>query len=319
MGLRWIDTKAMHVRESRIDIPANKTLPAASIVYYEYGTQDDAKPVLLCVHGLARNGHDFDVIGTALCDQYRVISVDMPGRGKSPWLSDSMQYIYPNYVGWMLAFIKALGIKKVNWLGTSMGGIIGMIIAGTLPHRIERLIVNDVGAMVPKEGLKRISDYLDSIVLRDSKQELEDYLKRIYSSFGIDDETLWQHLFEHSIRQTEDGKYSLAFDPAIIDPIRKDTKNFTEFKDADLWQFWNNIKCPVLVIRGQLSDILLPTTAQQMQNSPIAPTLYEVENVGHAPALMNVEQISYVKKWLISVPAFKASLKSRFFFWLSGF
>lgn len=308
----------MEVRESHLDIPANKTTPPASIVYYEYGSNNAGKPVLLCVHGLARNGRDFDVIAEALSGEYRVISVDMPGRGKSQWLADPQQYIYPNYVAWMIAFMKALKLGRVNWLGTSMGGIIGMILAGVMPHHIERLILNDVGAMVPKEGLHRIAGYLGTVVLRDTKEELEDYLKRTYASFGIEEERLWQHLFTHSIRKTDDGKYSLTFDPGIIEPMRKESNGFTHFKDVDLWMFWNRIKCPVLVIRGQLSDILLPATAQKMKKSAIAPSIYEVEGIGHAPSLMNSAQISFVKNWLKNTPPFKPSLKSRIIAWLVG-
>jgi pimeloyl-ACP methyl ester carboxylesterase len=282
--------------EKSVRIAAEDSLPACNLTYYEFGKPD--APVLICVHGLARNARDFDYIAYALSDRFRVIAIDMPGRGKSPWLDDPMQYSYPNYVKWMVRFMDSLGITSCDWLGTSMGGIIGMIVAASYPTRISRLILNDIGAFIPKEGLLRISNYVGTFPPTDSPEKIKEYIFKTYTLFGITEQKHWEHLFEHSIYQQPDGKFALTYDPEIMATIRKESNNYTEFKDVDLFPVWKQIKCPALILRGMLSDILLPQTVEQMKPTNANLNCVEFNGVGHAPALLADSQITIVSDWL---------------------
>lgn len=287
------------------------------LTYYEFGRTDNPNK-LICVHGLARNGRDFDFLAAELAQHYHVISVDMPGRGKSPWLTNKEEYTYPHYVSLLKHFIDAQNFTKLDWVGTSMGGVIGMVLAATYPDLIKRLVINDIGALVPKEGLQRIAGYLGSFREHTDLNEMKEQLRQIYVSFGIHDPLHWEHLFTHGIQQTETGGYRMAFDPGILEPMRKETKNYTEFKDIDLGMVWKKVMCPVLLVRGKQSDILPAQVAADMRKTHSDVTLYEVEGVGHAPALMEDEQIRVVSEWLLKTPAIpkhKQGLIDRFKRW----
>ncbi len=301
----------MHPRARRITLAASEKHPEATLQLYEWGNPS-CNSVAVCVHGLARNARDFDFIAHALSDRYRVITIDMPGRGKSPWLPDPMQYSYPNYVKWMVQLLEEEGIQQCDWIGTSMGGIIGLIIAATHPKRIGKLVLNDIGAFVPKEGLLRISNYVGTFPPTDSAQAIKDYIFKTYTLFGITEPRHWEHLFTHSIYQREDGKFALTYDPEIMAIIRKESNNYTEFKDVDLFALWKQVKCPTLILRGALSDILLPHTVEQMKRTNPLCAHIEFEGVGHAPALLADNQIASVSTWLDGHSAHKPSLWQRF-------
>jgi pimeloyl-ACP methyl ester carboxylesterase len=257
--------------------------------------------VIICVHGLTRNAHDFDFVARALAQDYRIMSLDMPGRGQSEPLKDSTLYNTVTYMADCMAFMDNFHLRTVNWLGTSMGGIVGMMIAAMHQGRIKRLVLNDVGAFIPKKGLERIMAYVSKAPTHfASRAEAEETCRSMYAAFGIEREEEWQHLFRHSFWEQEDGSVSLAFDPRILDPIRADTKNFTEVQDVNLGELWKSIHIPCLILRGGDSDLLERETVSAMRSSNVRATSTEFAGVGHAPALLNDEQVGTISKWFKS-------------------
>lgn len=252
--------------------------------------------VLICVHGLTRNKHDFDFIADALSDHYRVVCVDVVGRCDSSWLSNPEYYGYPQYVDDLQNLIKHLGVNQVDWLGTSMGGLIGMFIAVQPQSPIRRLILNDIGAFLPKAALERINTYLQKKPHFDSLGALEIYLREVHAPFGKLTDEQWQHLALHSSRaDTEGGHgYFLAYDYNIVVPFIN-----ASLDDIDLYDIWEKVTCPVLSIRGEASDILLPETVTKMASIHADFTTITIKDTGHAPALMDTTQIQIVRDWLL--------------------
>ncbi len=260
--------------------------------YTVFGRENAARTII-CVHGLTRNGRDFDMLATALASDARVVCPDVVGRGQSEWLDDPEAYAVPTYAGHMLQLIQHLGAGKVDWIGTSMGGLIGMGIASMETSPIERLVLNDVGPFLPKEALTRIGAYLGLDLSFDSLAQLETHLRQIYAPFGPLTDEQWAHLARFSARTRDDGKIVLGYDPKIAVPFRG-----AEVDDVDLWPVWDDISCPTLLIRGAASDLLLKDTALEMTGRGPKADLAEIEGVGHAPALMAQDQIEQVKAWL---------------------
>ncbi len=265
------------------------------ISYTEWGSSNNPD-VLFCVHGLTRNGRDFDRLAAKLSTHYRVICPDVAGRGKSGWLADKSLYHYGTYVADMVALIEALGIKRLDWLGTSMGGLIGMTIAAFHPGLIRQLVLNDIGPFVPGEALKRIGKYVGKAPHFASKSEAEAYMRMIFAPFGISRDEDWQHMVEHGVEQTESGLLRLAYDPAIAAVFAG-----KDMQDIDLWGLWESINSRALTIRGASSDILLPDTALRMSKEGPKASLLEFAGIGHAPALMEPTQVAAVERWLLDV------------------
>lgn len=259
-----------------------------AIHYTQWGDDNNPK-VVVCVHGLSRNSRDFDYLAQTLQKDYRVICPDMPGRGNSDWLSDPTYYASPQYLADLTALIARLNTESVDWVGTSMGGLLGILLAAQPKTPIKRLVVNDVGAFIPAEPLKRIIQYVSEPPIFTSYDKAQKYLKQILSPFGIDNDAHWDHIFRYSIVTMEDGQFRLHHDPQII-------RQFPA-EDVNLWSFWQMIKCPTLIIRGQASDLLPASIAEKMMEKEET-TLFTVEGVGHAPSLMTTEQIQVVKNWL---------------------
>jgi len=251
-------------------------------------------PVLLCVHGLTRNARDFDTLAAALASHYRVVCPDMPGRGKSEWLADGTDYDNPVYLADIAALIARLDVERVDWVGTSMGGIIGMLFAALPRNPIRRLVVNDVGPIVPKEGLKRIADYVGLDPSFPDMGALEAALRFIHAPFGPLTDDQWHQLALHSSRRKEDGSYGLNYDPKIAEPFKKIAN-----KDLDLWAYWEKIPCPVLLLHGAQSDILRRSDAEAMTQRGPRAKLVEFAGIGHAPALVAEDQIGVVRDFLI--------------------
>ncbi len=260
--------------------------------YTAFG-EEEAERIILCVHGLTRNARDFDPLALALAAKARVICPDVLGRGQSEWLDDPKGYAVPAYIGTMLQLIQKLGVPKVDWVGTSMGGLIGMGIASMETSPIERLVLNDVGPFLPKEALGRIGDYLGLQLRFDNMAQLENHLRQIHAPFGPLTDEQWAHLAKHSARRADDGKIVLSYDPAIATPFREGAP-----EDIDLWELWDTIRCPTLLIRGAESDLLPKEIAIDMTRRGPKATLLEIEGVGHAPALMDQYQIDQVAGWL---------------------
>jgi pimeloyl-ACP methyl ester carboxylesterase len=263
------------------------------MAYVEFG--NPAAPAVLCVHGLTRNGRDFDALAEALEDRFHVICPDLPGRGKSDWLPEAMAYQPASYVVALAHLLAALG-KPVAWVGTSLGGICGMMTAAAQNAPITRLVLNDIGPHIPAAALKRIRDYMTAAPERfTSLAALEAHLREIHAPFGPLSDAQWAHLARFSARtvldQTGAGAFAMHYDPKIIEPMRTAVPI-----DADMWPIWEQLKLPILAIRGAQSDLLLPETFERMQAEGAQG--YVVENAGHAPALMDAESINQVREFL---------------------
>jgi len=276
--------------------PSNPARPR-HMAYYEWGDSSNPR-VAVCVHGLSRNGHDFDRLAEALAPHFRVLCPDMAGRGKSDWLERKSDYNYLTYCTDVTALCEQLRLKDVAFIGTSMGGIIGMMLAAGQPGRIERLVLNDIGSIVSAAGLTRILNYVGSSGVFAGADEAMAHLKSILAPFGISSEADWQHMFAISFNPLPDGRYAFAYDPDINLPFREAVSKEGAITDVDLSAIWNAVACPALVLRGEQSDILTHATAQSMCARAIPTQLVEFKHVGHAPTLLDSEQIQVILDWL---------------------
>jgi len=270
------------------------------MAYVEWG--DPANPrVLVCVHGLTRCGRDFDMLAEALSDRYRVVCPDVVGRGRSDWLRDPQHYAIPQYVQDMVALLARLDVAQVDWLGTSMGGMIGMALAAQPsadPGPIRKLILNDVGPVIAAGALARIGEYLATPPNFASPDEAERYIRTIAAPFGKLTDVQWRHLTTHVIKSGPAGRFQLRYDPGIAAPFAVAAAGQGEGKDIELWPLYDPISCPTLAIRGELSDLLSrETLAAMAQRGPGAATV-EVPGVGHAPMFMDAAQIALVRDFL---------------------
>lgn len=249
---------------------------------------------LFCVHGLTRNGLDFEPLALAAAAQgFFVIAPDMPGRGQSPHLANSA--LYNNAVNASLCFqlLTHFGIRQVNWIGTSMGGLVAMILASQSPQIFRRLVLNDVGCVVTAASLKRIGSYVGESPVFKSYSEAEQLLRLRTQPFAIPAEQ-WTRFAEHSIEIAPQG-YRLAYDPAIALALNTGE----EPKDIELWPLWEKMRAiPTLLIRGEHSDLLTRETAQKMKESHPNLLLQEIAGAGHAPALMTDAEIHLILEFL---------------------
>lgn len=270
------------------------------LAVYEWGSPES--PPILCIHGLTRNGRDFDFLARELASQYRVIAIDVAGRGKSDYFKDVRWYDNGVYLQDILAVAEWMNIQKFDWIGTSMGGIIGMTIASLMPEKINRLVLNDVGAFIPLEGLFRIMQYVGKKPRFDTFDEAERYLRTIMQPFGISDDLHWRHVLDHTLTRNEDGSVMLAYDPRIAEAFKIAISAVPELDNISLWMFWETIKCPTLILRGGDSDILPADVAHKMRDTHPNATLVEFKGVGHAPTLLEDSQIQAVTDWLEANP-----------------
>ncbi|HEY1505280.1 MAG TPA: alpha/beta hydrolase [Stellaceae bacterium] len=264
------------------------------LAYVEWPGPTRAAPVLLCVHGLTRNSRDFDVLAQALSTHYRVICPDMPGRGKSDWLNEAGDYGYPLYLADITTLIARLDVERVDWVGTSMGGIIGMLFAALPNAPLGKLVINDVGALVPKAGIERIAAYAGLDPGFPDIVAFEAALRRVHAPFGPLTDAQWRHLATHSSRRKSDGDIGFNYDPKIAETFKQGPIN-----DVALWPTWDAIKCPVLVLRGAQSDILPKDAAEAMTQRGPRARLVEFAGIGHAPALMADDQIAAIRDFLL--------------------
>ena len=233
------------------------------------------------------------MLATRLAEARRVVCPDIVGRGRSDWLPDPGLYGYPQYMSDMTALIARLDARAVDWVGTSMGGLIGMMLAAQTGSPIRRLVLNDVGPFIPAAALERIGSYIGADPTFLANDALEVYLRHIHAPFGPLTDAQWRHLAEHSSRQRDDGMVGLAYDPGLAAVF-----TMGEITDVDLWPMWQAVTCPVLVIRGEDSDLLTSEVAGQMVERGHDVRLVEIPGCGHAPALMDDGQIEIVRDWL---------------------
>jgi pimeloyl-ACP methyl ester carboxylesterase len=267
------------------------------MAYVEWGVADNPQ-VLVCVHGLTRNGRDFDFLAQALAADYRVVCPDIVGRGKSDWLSNKSLYVMPQYCADLTTLLARLNVETVDWLGTSMGGLIGMALAAQPGNPIRRLILNDVGPVVSAVSLARIGDYLGSPPRFDSIEQAEAYVRAVSAPFGPHTDAQWRHLTVHAVREAADGKIEFRYDPGIAQ-VYQQGQQLSGGKDVELWPLFDAITCPTLLLRGEQSDLLTPQTAQAMTQRGPRAQLVEISGVGHAPTLMDEAQIAPVRNFLL--------------------
>jgi pimeloyl-ACP methyl ester carboxylesterase len=279
------------------------------MAYWQWG-EPAAAHVVLCVHGLSRQGRDFDVLARALLAQatepLRVVCPDVAGRGESEWLKDPAAYQVPTYAADILALTRQLAPQRLDWVGTSMGGLIAM---GLLPHaqllepaRIGRLVLNDVGPRIQWQALERIAQYLGRGDTFASLPEAAAALWAISSSFGPHTEAQWQDLCAPMLRPdtASPGRLRLHYDPAIAVPVRAMTQAAAEQAEGLLWQAYDSLKMPTLLLRGAQSDLLDRNTALDMTRRGPCARLVEFEGVGHAPTLVAPEQVQVVSDFLLA-------------------
>lgn len=261
-----------------------------TMAYKEWGSADNDR-VLICVHGLARNSRDFDDLALALSRDYRVICPDIVGRGESDWLPAGQEYGVPQYLNDIVTLLARLNVDKVDWVGTSMGGIIGMCLAALPNTPIKSLVLNDIGGFVPATALQRISGYLGDKHFPDL-QQVETYMRSTYLSYRNINDQQWQRLVKFGSRGLDDGRFALHYDPAIAEATKANSAD-----DVDLWAVWSAIRAPQLLIWGEASDVLQESTVRVMQNNECL-DLYKVPEIEHAPSLMEHDQINKIQSWL---------------------
>lgn len=283
----------MEPQKLEFSLPTLEGLPTPhKLAVWQWG---DAKNenVLICVHGLTRLGRDFDFLANVLSKRYRVLAPDMPGRGDSDFLTPGTAYNYGQYVADITGMMQQLGITKCDWVGTSMGGIIGMIVAGLPTQPIRKLVLNDVGIIVTKESLQRIKTYVGKHMEFADRATAEKNLREIFAPWAMTEERQWQHVFDISLKPVGDGRVRLHYDPAIAEVFFAQDP----LEDIDLTPVWEKIPCPVLLLRGAESDLLLHETAQKMASSRADVELVEIAGTGHAPHLMDAAQISLIENF----------------------
>jgi len=269
------------------------------IAYTDWGDVGNTH-VVICVHGLTRNCRDFDYLASELSSHYRVICPDVVGRGRSDWLEDEKDYdYYPLYLSDAVMLINHIRSQysssiTMDWVGISMGGLIGMMTAIKPENDIRRLVMSDIGPLIPMAALKRMSEYVGKPVCFSDLDEFELYIRKISASFGPLTDEQWRHLTVHSARLLSSGKYTFYYDPKISVSF----KEHILLDDINLWKYWGTLETPTLVIRGSESDVLLAETAAEMHQSGPRATLIELPDIGHAPILLDEEQISIVKDFL---------------------
>lgn len=261
------------------------------VAYHEWGAHDNPQ-VVVCVHGLTRNGRDFDDLARALAPTHRVLAPDMPGRGHSEWLRDPADYGFPTYLATLTALLARSGADAVDWVGTSMGGLLGMLMAAQPGSPVRRLVVNDIGPVIEPAALQRIGEYVGADPTFDTYDEAGAYIRRISASFGDLEHTQWDALVRSSVHQDPDGKWRMHYDPGIAHPFRANPA------PPALWAVWDAIAVPTLVLRGGDSDLLSRDTARAMTERGPRARLVEIPGVGHAPTLQSDEQIGPVVAFL---------------------
>lgn len=280
------------------------------MAWWQWGDASAAH-VVVCVHGLSRQGRDFDVLAQALVQRaggkLRVVCPDVVGRGKSDWLKDPMGYQVPTYAGDMLAMLGQLHqqapVNAIDWVGTSMGGLIGMALAGTpklpLPAPVRRMVFNDVGPTVEWKAIERIKTYLGKTGRFDNLQQAADAMWAISTSFGPHTPQQWLALSRPMVRELPEGGLTLHYDPAIAVPVQATTREAAAQGEATLWQLYDNIHARVLVTRGAESDLFSKETALAMTQRGPRASLVEFPGVGHAPTFVHDNQVEAVALFLL--------------------
>ena len=272
------------------------------MAYWEWG--DAANPkVLVCVHGLSRQGRDFDTLARALAGDYRVVCPDVVGRGQSDWLKNAASYAIPLYVADMVTLLARLDAREVHWVGTSMGGLIGLGLAALPESPIAKLVLNDVGPAIEYAALSRIGSYLGMPVHWKTMDDAADALRAISLGFGPHTREEWMALSRPQVVPDTGGDgtgFKPHYDPAIGVPFRAVTPELATAGEAMLWRSYDSLKCPTLLLRGADSDLLSRATADAMTQRGPRARLHEFAGVGHAPMLVQPDQVAVVRDFLLA-------------------
>ena len=271
------------------------------MAYWEWGDARNSR-VLVCVHGLSRQARDFDTLARTMCAAYRVVCVDVVGRGRSDWLADASGYQIPAYVADMVTLLARLDALTVHWVGTSMGGLIGLGLASLPQSPIGRLVLNDVGPAIRFEALVRIGKYLGQPLRWNTLDEAADYLQEISAGFGPHTRGEWLALSRPMLEVDGDG-FKLHYDPAIALPFKAITPEIAAAGEAMTWAAYDAIRCPTLLLRGAESDLLTHETAKAMTARGPRARLVEFAGVGHAPTLVAADQLTAVRSFLLEPDA----------------
>jgi pimeloyl-ACP methyl ester carboxylesterase len=255
---------------------------------------DPARPAVVMWHGLARTGRDFDEIALALSDRYFVLCPDTLGRGLSSWARDAaVDYSYAAYGRHALAILDHFGIGELRWIGTSMGGLLGVTLAaGILEGRITHLVVNDIGPSLPEAAARRIAGYVGNPPVFASMLELEEWLRKNYAPFGENTDAFWRRMTDKSCRRTDSGAVTVHYDPQIV------TQFTLHRSDLDCWHHWDKVSAATLLLRGAQSDVLPQAVARDMLARGPRPRLVEFDSCGHAPTLASAEQLEVVRRFI---------------------
>jgi len=276
-------------RRGRIQIAGPRTM-----AYVEWG--DPKAKVLVCVHGLTRCARDFGFLAQEMARRgYRVICPDVAGRGDSSWLTDPMDYAVPTYTKHMLLLLAHLQLESVHWVGTSLGGLIGMSIAAMPGSPIGRLVLNDVGPVLTVAAVQRIAAYVGKWPPLPDIEAAERYVREVSAPFGPHTDAEWRFLTEHVVRRNPDGSLRMHYDPAIAVPFSAEPAT----RDVQLWALYDAIRCPTLGLRGEHSDLLSRETVAQMAVRGPRARAVEFAGVGHAPTLIHTDQIAVVRDFLL--------------------
>ena len=269
------------------------------LAYWEWG--DSANPnAVVCVHGLARQGRDFDALAADLSVHYRVICPDVAGRGQSAWLANPMDYAIPQYVADMVTLLARLNAQSVDWVGTSMGGLIGLGVAALAGSPLRRLVMNDIGPTLETSAIARIGAYLGMPLRWPTLEAAADALWQISQSFGPHTREQWLALTRPQIALDGQGQFKPHYDPQVAVPFRAITPEAAAAGEALLWSAWDSLRLPVLLVRGAESDLLSRDTALAMTQRGPKPQLVEFTGVGHAPTLVQADQRRIVADFLRS-------------------
>ena len=269
-----------------------------AMAYAEWGDPHNPN-VLVCVHGLTRLGRDFDRLARALTDRYRVICPDVVGRGASDRLRNPAYYAVAQYVADMVTLIARLDVERVDWVGTSMGGLIGIALAGQPGSPIRQLVINDVGPTLGAAAIARIGSYVGQPVSFASLEEAVDYQSVTAAPFGLKTREDWRELIAPTLRK-EGERYVFHYDPAIAVPFKSVTPEAAAAGEAAMWALYDRITARTLLVRGAQSDLLTADTAAQMAARGPRPAIVEIEGVGHAPTFMPADQIAVVRDFLLA-------------------
>lgn len=263
------------------------------MAYREWGDPRN-REVLVCVHGLTRSSSDFDELARTLCGQFRVVCPDVAGRGDSERLADPKLYTWAQYVADMVTLIARLDVESVNWLGTSMGGFVGMALAAQHGSPVRKLILNDAAPVIAKSALERIGSYVGAAPVFASLEEAEKYVRSVAAPFGEHSDAQWRTLTESWVRRNEDGSWRPHYDLRIAEAYRATLPE----KDLEMWPLYDAVRCPTLLIRGERSDVVSRETADAMARRGPKAKVVEFKGVGHAPTLLHPDQIAVVRDFL---------------------